>query len=33
VIAPGGKVIYRKNGQIDPLAVKKVIADHLGRTY
>ncbi len=33
VIAPGGKIIYRKNGQIDPLEVKKVIANHLGRTY
>jgi peroxiredoxin len=33
VIAPGGKIIYRKNGQIDPLEVKKMIANHLGRTY
>jgi peroxiredoxin len=33
VIAPGGKIIYRKNGQIDALEVKKVIANHLGRTY
>lgn len=33
VIAPGGKVIYRKTGAITPLEVKKVIADHLGRTY
>ena len=33
VIAPGGKIIYRRNGQIDPLEVKKVIANHLGRTY
>jgi peroxiredoxin len=33
VIAPGGKIIYRKNGAINPLEVKKVIADYLGRTY
>ena len=33
VIAPGGKIIYRKNGPIKPQEVKKVIADHLGRTY
>ncbi len=33
LIAPGGKVIYRKHDSIDPLELKKVIADHLGRTY
>ena len=33
VIAPGGKVIYRKTGAIAPLELKKVIADHLGRTF
>jgi peroxiredoxin len=33
VIAPGGKIIYRKNGPINPQEVKKVIADYLGRTY
>ena len=33
LIAPGGKVIYRKNGAIDPQEVKKAIADYLGRTY
>jgi peroxiredoxin len=33
LIAPGGKVIYRKTGQIDPLEVKRAIADYLGRTY
>jgi hypothetical protein len=26
-------VVYRKTGAIDPLEVKRVIADHLGRTY
>jgi thiol-disulfide isomerase/thioredoxin len=30
VIAPDGKIIYRKNGAINPLEVKKVIADYLG---
>jgi peroxiredoxin len=33
LIAADGKVIYRKTGAIDPLEVKRVIADHLGRTY
>jgi len=33
LIAPGGKIIYRKNGEIDPKTLKKVLADTLGRTY
>jgi peroxiredoxin len=33
IIAPGGKVLYRKGGAIDPLEVKRKIADTLGRTY
>jgi peroxiredoxin len=33
LIAPGGKVLYRKTGAIDALALKRAIADHLGRTY
>lgn len=33
LIAPGGKIVYRKNGEIDPKALKKVLADTLGRTY
>ncbi len=33
LIAPGGKVIYRKTGQIEPLELKRAIADYLGRTY
>jgi thiol-disulfide isomerase/thioredoxin len=33
VIAPGGKVLYRKTGGIDSLEVRRAIADHLGRTY
>ena len=33
IVAPGGKVLYRHTGEIDPLKVKAIIADHLGRTY
>jgi len=33
LIAPGGKVIYRKTGQFDPLEVRRAIVDFLGRTY
>jgi peroxiredoxin len=32
-IAPGGKIIYGKQGIIDPLEVKRIVADHIGRTY
>jgi peroxiredoxin len=33
LIAPGGKVIYRHSGPIDPLEVRRKIADTIGRTY
>lgn len=33
MIAPGGKVLYRKTGAMDPLEVKRAIVGHLGRTY
>jgi len=33
LIAPGGKVLYRKSGSCDPLAIKRAIVDYLGRTY
>ena len=33
LIAPGGKVVYRKNGPIEAQQLKTVIADTLGRTY
>jgi peroxiredoxin len=33
VIAPGGKVLYRKTGGIDALEVRRAIVDQLGRTY
>jgi len=33
LIQPGGKVIYRKVGMIDPLEVKKAIVGYVGRYY
>jgi peroxiredoxin len=33
LIAPGGKVLYRKTGELDPLEVKRAIVKYLGRTY
>lgn len=33
LIAPGGKVVYRKRDAIDPLELKKAIVEKLGRTY
>jgi thiol-disulfide isomerase/thioredoxin len=33
LIAPGGKIIYRKTGAIDPLELKRAIVGYLGRTY
>ena len=33
LVAPGGKVLYRKSGAIDPLEVKRAVVDYLGRTY
>jgi len=33
LIAPGGKIVYRKQGQIDPEEVKQAIADRIGRTF
>ena len=33
LVAPGGKVIYRKSGPIEPLEVKRAIVGYLGRTY
>jgi thiol-disulfide isomerase/thioredoxin len=32
-VAPDGKVVYRKAGLIDPLELKKVIVEKLGRIY
>jgi len=33
LIHPGGKVIYRKVGIIEPLEVKKAIVGYVGRYY
>ena len=33
VIAPGGKVVYRKTGAFEPLELKRAIVGQLGRTY
>jgi len=33
LVAPGGKILYRKHDSIDPLELKKVIVEQLGRTY
>ncbi|MFP6894663.1 MAG: TlpA disulfide reductase family protein, partial [Opitutales bacterium] len=33
LVAPGGEVIYRKEGLLDAQALKTIIADTLGRTY
>lgn len=32
-IAPGGKIIYGKQGLIEPLELKKIIASNIGRIY
>ena len=33
LIAPGGQIIYRSKGSIEPLVVRRAIVDYLGRTY
>ena len=33
IIKPGGEIIYRHTGPIEPLEVKKVIVGYLGRYY
>ena len=33
VIAPGGKIVYRSDGDIKPLEVRNAIVEQLGRTY
>jgi peroxiredoxin len=33
LIAPGGKVIYRHTGEIDPLELRQAIVGYMGRTY
>lgn len=33
LVAPGGEVVYREMGEIDPLEVKRAVVDYLGRYY
>jgi len=33
IVKPGGEVLYRHLGSIEPLEVKKVIVEYIGRTY
>ena len=33
LVAPSGKIVYRKLGAFDALELKKVIVEHIGRTY
>ena len=33
LVAPGGKVLFRNQGKLEPLAVRKAIVDCLGRVY
>jgi peroxiredoxin len=33
LVKPGGQIIYRHMGLIDPLEVKRAVVEHLGRTY
>ncbi len=33
LVAPGGKVLYRKTGEIDPVELREAIVGSLGRTY
>ena len=33
LVAPGGKIIYRHSGPIEPLEIKRAVVDYLGRTY
>jgi hypothetical protein len=32
-LAPGGKILYSKQGVIEPLELKKMIAESVGRIY
>jgi thiol-disulfide isomerase/thioredoxin len=33
LIAPGGKIVYRHTGAIEPLEVRRAIVERTGRTY
>ncbi|MCG8653709.1 MAG: hypothetical protein MI861_27975 [Pirellulales bacterium] len=33
LVAPDGEIVYRKEGEIDPLELRREIVNRLGRTY
>jgi len=33
LVAPGGKIVHRVEGEIDPLELRRAIVRHIGRTY
>jgi thiol-disulfide isomerase/thioredoxin len=33
LVAPGGEIVYRKEGEIDPQELRREISNRLGRTY
>ncbi len=33
LVAPGSKILFRKQGRLDPLELRKAIVDYLGRVY
>jgi hypothetical protein len=33
LVAPGGEVVYRQLGEIDPMELKKAIVGYVGRYY
>jgi thiol-disulfide isomerase/thioredoxin len=33
LVTPGGKIIYRETGEVDPLKLKRAIVDYVGRYY
>ncbi|MGY8687834.1 MAG: TlpA family protein disulfide reductase, partial [Verrucomicrobiales bacterium] len=33
LVAPGGKVLFRQTGEIQPIEIRKAIVNYLGRTY
>jgi peroxiredoxin len=33
LLSPDGKIVYRQNGMINPLEIRKAIVDHIGRVY
>ncbi|MEM8484683.1 MAG: redoxin domain-containing protein [Bacteroidota bacterium] len=33
LVAPGGEIVFRMLGEIDPLEIRKTVVDHIGRYY